>query len=329
MRAHLLGGVPAVEVEARRALLDAVGLVPAAMFVPRTGDPSYLDFHPEITARARIKARVEADPGVHARAAQLRDGFAAWWEAHQPRLVALPGSNDLFHTRTALLDSFQEALLPVGMLDRFQVAGVAASWWNEIQYDLKTLAAQGFYGLVDSWIASIRASVEGAGARNGEGPLEHPLVQHLLPNYLEKLAALEAAVADLKAQIAEAQREMDEDEGSEGGEKLGPEEIKDLKRRLTADRRRLRALQGELLARLDAARAALEPGEAQALVLEVERERLAAELDRYAAARRQQAVAAVENWWDKYQVSLREIEAERDVMVSRLEGFVEALGYVG
>ena len=98
---------------------------------------------------------------------------------------------------------------------------------------------------------------------------------------------------------------------------------------LRTRRTELRALQGELLERLEAARAALEPEAAQALVLGIERKRLEAELARYAAARRQEAVAAVENWWGKYHVSLREIEAERDMAVARLEGFVEELGYIG
>lgn len=83
-----------------------------------------------------------------------------------------------------------------------------------------------------------------------------------------------------------------------------------------------------MLARLDAARAAMEPDEAQTLVLEIERERLAAELDHYATAQRQKAIAAVENWWDKYRVSLREIEAERGAVIQRLEDFVGELGYV-
>ena len=69
----------------------------------------------------------------------------------------LPGSNNLFSTRADLLASFEAALLRAGqgdhagapLLDCFQVAGVVASWWNEIQCDLKTMAARGFYGLTD------------------------------------------------------------------------------------------------------------------------------------------------------------------------------------
>jgi hypothetical protein len=40
-------------------------------------------------------------------------------------------------------------------------------------------------------------------------------------------------------------------------------------------------------------------------------------------------VEAVEVLWDKYHVSLRELEAARDAAVARLEGFVEELGYGG
>jgi type I restriction enzyme M protein len=324
VRAHLLGGVPRAEVEARRALLEAVGLDPAAIFAGR--DEDYLEFRADLADRAQIKVCVEEDEGVQAQAARLRDGFAGWWKAQEPRLAALPGSNDLFSTRADLLASFEAALLPVGMLDRFQVAGVVASWWNEIQYDLKTLAAQGFYGLVDSWIASIRASMEGEDARNGGDPLEHPLVQHLLPGYLDRLATLEAALADLKAQIAEAQQESDDEEDALLSRSLA--ELKALRADLRARRSELKTLQGKLLDRLDEARAALEPGAAQALALGIERERLAAELERYATAQRQQVVAAVENWWDKYHVSLREIEIERDAKMKQLDEFVGELGYV-
>jgi type I restriction enzyme M protein len=326
VRAHLLGGTPRAEVEAQHPLLETVGLDPTAVFAER--DQDYLEFRVGITDRTQIKACIEADAGVQARAGQLRDAFAAWWEAQEQRLAGLPGSNNLFEVRADLLSSFEAALLPVGMLDRFQVAGVVASWWNAIQYDLKTLTAQSFYGLVDSWIASLRAAMEGEERQNSDDPLEHPLVQHLLPEYLDKLAALEAAVADLKAQIAEAEREPDEDEEGEEEKHLSPDETRALRRELRTRRNELKVLQGELLARLDAARAALEPDEAQVLVLEIEQKRLATELERYATAQRQKIIATVENWWDKYRVSLREIESERETATVRLKGFAGELGYV-
>jgi type I restriction enzyme M protein len=77
--------------------------------------------------------------------------------------------------------AFEEALMPVGLLDRFQVTGTVAAWWDGIDYDMRSLANQGFEGLVDSWMASVRTAVDdeapAGGRRNGADPMEHPLVE--------------------------------------------------------------------------------------------------------------------------------------------------------
>ena len=51
-------------------------------------------------------------------------------------------------------------------------------------------------------------------------------------------------------------------------------------------------------------------------------------LERYVAAQRQQVVAAFENWWDKYRVTLSDIESERDDSSGTLRGYLAALNYV-
>ena len=51
-------------------------------------------------------------------------------------------------------------------------------------------------------------------------------------------------------------------------------------------------------------------------------------LQRYIAAQRKTAVATVENWWDKYRVTLAEIESNRDAAAQELQCFLKGLGYV-
>jgi type I restriction enzyme M protein len=46
------------------------------------------------------------------------------------------------------------------LLDRFKVAGVIATWWDENKFDSKTLIAQGFEGLADGWMNIIEAAME-------------------------------------------------------------------------------------------------------------------------------------------------------------------------
>src|SRR5690606_6223122 len=112
VRAHLLGGVPVREIEAQSDLFDALGFDPARAFVPRGGDNRYRDFAPALTARAAIRALVETDPGVLARATALREALAIWWREHSARLVELPVRRQLNAVRTDLLRSFNTALLP-------------------------------------------------------------------------------------------------------------------------------------------------------------------------------------------------------------------------
>jgi type I restriction enzyme M protein len=51
-------------------------------------------------------------------------------------------------------------------------------------------------------------------------------------------------------------------------------------------------------------------------------------VERYIAAQRQQVVATFENWWDKYRVTLTNVEQERDSATESLRSFVRGLGYV-
>ena len=73
----------------------------------------------------------------------------------------------------------------------------------------------------------------------------------------------------------------------------------------------------------------LDPNRYNPVVALPERGSLAAQLERYVLAHRQQVIAAVEHWWDNYEVTTQDIEAERDGMAERLSEYLRALGYAG
>ncbi len=64
VRAHLIGGVPRAEVEAKTALFTAHGFSPERIFVGR--EDAYLDFAPGL-AKADLKALVIKDECIQAR----------------------------------------------------------------------------------------------------------------------------------------------------------------------------------------------------------------------------------------------------------------------
>ena len=421
VRAHIAGGVPRREIEGKRELFAAHGFEPLNVFVPRgqagvgegAGD-AYFDFHPKLDDRRDIKTALEADENVRAKEALLHRATLDWWGQHKAQLSQLPGSRRLMDVRNKLLSSFNQAVAPLGLLNTYKVDGVVVSWWNENQYDLKGLVAQGFGGLIGSWVASIRTALEPDEDEDDEeaqrgsryDPLTHKLVRPLVPEYLDELNRAEALIAELEAEKREFESRGNSDAGGEGSEGEGEEaeedyakeladELKELKysikptaariktlgggtrvkgsiaaarragedtaaleaelealkaeiapverriaeveaelqpykeikERLTAARRELRGLKKRFIERLEEARARLTEAECEELVLNLLRENLAAYLDSYIAAHRQEVVSALENFWDKYRVTLGDIDRERDAAMAELERFAAALGY--
>jgi type I restriction enzyme M protein len=154
----------------------------------------------------------------------------------------------------------------------------------------------------------------------------------VLPKYLEALATAEARKAELESRLAATKK----DDGVEAHEPEEPDaeeltdaEIKALKKELTQAKKALQAQQKQFVAHLEQARSALSSEKCQRLVLDIARNSLAAQLERYVVVHRQQVIASVENWWDKYRVTMRDIEVERDAAADHLAEYERILGYAG
>ncbi len=307
--------------------------------------------------------------------------------------------------RADYLISFEEALVPIGLLDRFKIAGVIASWWNHAYDELKTIVAQGFTGLIDGWVLTIKDFIEGEDDSQDDDfkPLEHKIVAKLIPEYLQEVADAEAEIDRIKAEketfergehLEDCEEEYDgkdrnygreiEDRIKElkgrlvervgrvrfpslyGGDDLTPmnflknlgktkaaakevmenieelepiveemmeaeqlvEPYRQIKKDLTAARRKHKKLKAALVKRLEEARAKLSNIDDRDVVLDLIRESMARHLERYIVAHRQQAVATCENWWDKYAKPLKHLEDLRESATERLRKLIGGLGYV-
>lgn len=324
VRAHLFGGIPRAELAAKADLFSAHGFDPHSVLADK--DEKYFDFASDLSEKRHLKKSIEANTGLLAKEKAVTDAVDAWWKKHVGSIEALPTAGDLSTLRAELLESFETSLRPVGVLDRFKVAGVIATWWGDVQNDLKSIAARGFLGLVEAWETSILTAMEDT--RNKDNPLDHRLVRRLLPQYLEDISELEAKKAELDATIKSANKSAADDEDEESEEEgISEEELKAHKSDLKAVKKKLKTLNDNFKKRLTAAREALDEPAALALVTEILRSQLDDILQRYVADHRQQIVAAFEGWWDKYRVTLTSIETERDAAAGKLREFLGGLGY--
>jgi type I restriction enzyme M protein len=324
VRAHLVGGIPRREVEDKADLFAAHGFDQLHVFVDR--DAAYYDFADSVKSKTDIQPLVNADPGVQHSEGELNDAFEAWWEVHTKSIVELPATKALMTTRASLLDSFIDELTPVGLLDRFQVAGVIARWWDDIQFDLRALVAGGFGAVVDGWVTTITTALEEENAK-GES-LDHHFVRLVLPEYLAEISAAEAHCTQLDETVKAATATPDEDdESGEDEDAISSSELAAFKKELRAAKKAATALKGEFVDKLATARADLSPDQEQGLVLAVAHTALGDHLDDYVARHRQLVTGALENWWDKYARTLISLEAEHEAAAGALGGVLKALGY--
>ena len=143
VQAHLIGGVPEAEVQARKSDFAKFSVVADTLFRPER--PGYLAFLPSIAARPAIKATLEADPALQKTLAAHQHALKVWWDVARNDFAQLRDGKKMPEVRHELLTTIKSKLISLGVLDEFQSAGVFVNWWQQIRYDLKTIISTGWH----------------------------------------------------------------------------------------------------------------------------------------------------------------------------------------
>ncbi|MFJ6130601.1 N-6 DNA methylase [Streptomyces griseoviridis] len=142
--AALRGGVPWPEIDSEADRFLAFGIDARDLFRPLR--PGYSAFPPE-----GYEAAASHIPDLAAtKEDEFRRTVHFWWTNEYPFLrdLAHYGRLPLSEVRSHLEESFCNALLPLEILDRFQLLGVLASWWSEREDDFRALSRFGPEGVV-------------------------------------------------------------------------------------------------------------------------------------------------------------------------------------
>jgi type I restriction enzyme M protein len=150
----------------------------------------------------------------------------------------------------------------------------------------------------------------------------------LIPDYLSELEEAEARRTELDAQVKSATASRDDEDGEEVEETISPRELRELKTDLAAAKRKVRSLEGAFIQRLGGAvQRKLDEGAEHDFVLRILKTDLQSRLDARMASGRRVLVDRFRTWTGKYVVTLRDLEAQRDSAVARLESYLKELGY--
>jgi type I restriction enzyme M protein len=332
VRAHLIGGVPVNEIEDKQALYDAIGIDPEFLFV-EIGEDGYRLFDPIIEKQEDIKEKIEKNSGVLAQQTRLQKVFEDWWVEAITILEKIPGSNNLHKARNQLVNSFKEIILPLGILDQFETKGLVAAWWDEVDYEMRTLANQGFQAVIDSLVTGIMAVGESNRKQNGTNPRDQLLVESLLPGYMEKLSQLVKQETNLKSQIDEEKRLLEMVQDGEIGETeediITEEDLKKLRQKHRDIKSEQRSHDDAFYDKLSVARDSIDDYSAKEILLAMEKSRLNDLLLTKFVSVQDEIIRHLEELYHKYSISLSEIENSRMASTKKMNDILDSLDYEG
>ena len=214
VKAHLIGGVPITEIEqVQNSICKKFNYNGNQLFIDK--NEKYKDF--VISEKQEIKENIDNDKNVENTLLDLGLHLADWWQLAKddfsklaPKKVAngvnepitdyvTIGGDKTPKVRKKLLNTIKEKFVPVGVLDKFQVAGVFVNWWDNIKYDLKIIMQNGW----DAGLIPDEYLIEAFFTK------EQSEIETLEIEQAEKEAALEETIEETSTLL---EYEADEDE---------------------------------------------------------------------------------------------------------------------
>jgi type I restriction enzyme M protein len=219
VHAHLQGGIPATEVDALQSMFSSYPGLRQQLFT--TLKQNYLQFTSPVKQKEDIKKLMDESPEVKNTSKNYTQGLQKWWHTVVQDFEKLPETKNVFELYRKFSESFTTALkaLPFGedaggtVLDTYQSRGALAAYWNELNVDLKSVAASGW---------------------NAELIPDDEILESQHPEVLKELRSNEARREELEAIFNEV-NELEEDVWKEEDYEIWPtKELKEYKEALKA-----------------------------------------------------------------------------------------------
>ncbi len=356
VRAHLHGGVPVEEIDALQHFWQNYDGLRESCFVERnTPNPIYADFAPAIQDKPTIANHVNQHPAVVQRQSQFLEQLGSWWQQHLPLIEALAPdaanqqgkANNVYQLRATLLDSIERTFTEQNLLNRYQIRGAFANYYNQLKADFKSIAASGWgpelipdQEILQSQFPAVLAELESQHARiaelqalfaaAGEEDFEDSDDSGVLP--VDTVKSLKASLKEAKGQMKLAKRDSsfgDSEQHRRDAERIEAQlarhkQLEDEAKNLKAQIKTTEKNRDQLV---EQARLNISNQQARQVIVERLGQQLFDSYRQYLRADQRACIAAIENLWSKYAITAKQIEAERDQAAAELQGFLRELGY--
>lgn len=359
VRAHMLGGVPNEEIAALNGLLDKYNISAGDIFTDR--EEGYSNFRDVASNKAKIQAFISEHAGVISANAKMCAAFETYWQGVEAEIDEVKDGLAITEFTAKHKAAIADALVPVGILDKFQSLGVFANWWDH-EYTVREYTdvvedADGSEKKVDVretiTVKNVFKTIRGESYVSSLVSDAKIATEHFQTE-LDEIEKLESEAQDALAELMTYALAIDigSDEDDSDDEDAEPKEpsLKDIKKYLkelgtdeakahtqeigklekakNAANRALTKAKKELQEKIDAIRDNLTEEQCRSMVLQILHECFVDELNKYLLAEVMVTVKAVQKLWEKYYTSAKELLTQRKKAEDKLNGFLEKLGYL-
>jgi len=330
---HINGHIPKQDLDLYKQQIEKFNFKVDKLFTEI--DNESLDFISDIDEKNKIKDVIENYAGVKKTYDRHFEKLNEWWESVEKDIEKFPKNNNLWNFREEALYSLKNALLPLGLLDEFKIAGVFVNWWEDLKYDFKTVVSSGWSKMLID---------------------DEMIERKFFAKDLEEIEEIESNVAQIEGELNEILEEVEDWDEEEQGQKTAgkvkeflkqtiedllssnheaeAQRWQDLTRRIDVKESKLKELNRELKQKkqtleesVKQKRETMTEEEAKVLLLEKFKETIKQGLEKYINAEKKELIKVFEKLWDKYKISLKELLTERDQEVKKLNEFLKQLGY--
>jgi type I restriction enzyme M protein len=357
VKAHLQGGVPKEEWNAEQ--LEKYEIKEDLFFKDK--NEKYFDFT-DIEEREDIKKRLEESNEFKAVDKRHEDIVSSWFSSYFKGLEKLKNGSTMPEVLEIGFSSLQKELQNDRVFDEFQTRGMFINWWNDNKFDLRTIKDTGWIQALFS-----NFDFESDDKKEQENTLEKTkyFFKDKYAGEIEEIEKLEEKENELSAIIEEelANDNVD-DEDDQPLDKILRKEIKELteeirvckkehkdpehlakiqtlqkekkeelekitkkKKELTQIKKQIKNKNIDLVEKVKEEINDLTEDEAKEMVKVKLSDSMIVILDTYLSEQKQKIISYFENLYDKYGVTVRVLEKERDEYTNQLNKYLEELGY--
>lgn len=353
VRAHLHGGIPLAEIESLGHFWQNYAGLRADTFAPR--DAEYMNFSPSLAEKRDIAEFVNQHAGVLKANQAVMAQLEAWWEQNLPIVEALAPDaanqqarpRNVYVMRSQLMDSIHDAFAQQNLLTSFQVRGAFASYVNYLKADFKSIAASGWgaelipdedilqsqfpevleeQANAQTRLAELQALFAAADDEDFEDTDDTGVMTSV------QVKELKTKLKDAKGMVKQCKRDPGLGSSEEYQEKVAQIEAQLKRHKVLEDEAKelknvIKAIENKRDELVLSAREKISQDEARVVIVARLKQLLLNTYNRYLRAEQRACITAIENLWDKYAVTAKQIELARNEAAQRLQEFLAELGY--